>query len=124
MVRVTKSMPCQKDQMGKLFNPASLGAIAETKPNKYTKLFSEGIRVALRLAPFGVSVSIGYDPMTFNHAHLQNLGLIEREDGKWRLSVFGEGFIRAVTDPSLAGGQAAEPGAAPVRGRHAGFSGV
>jgi len=84
-----------------------LVAITETKPNKYTRLFAEAMRLALRVAPFGISVSIGSDLVTFNHAHLQNLGLIEREDGKWRLSVFGDGFIRAVTDPSLVGGQPA-----------------
>lgn len=78
-----------------------LAAIAETKPSTWSRLFGEAVALALQVAPFGISVSLKSDPKTFNHAHLQNLGLIERYDGKWRLTVFGEGFIKAVTDPSL-----------------------
>jgi hypothetical protein len=93
-----------------------LAAIAEGKPNKYTVLFAEAIRIALRLSPFGIRVSFGSDPVTFNHAHLQNLGLIEREEGKWRLSVFGDGFIRAVTDPSLVAAQSTGTGKTDRKG--------
>jgi hypothetical protein len=75
--------------------------IAEEKPTTATRLFSEAVTLALKVAPFGISISLGSDPKTFNHAHLQNLGLIGRYDGKWVLTVFGKGFIEAVTDPSL-----------------------
>jgi hypothetical protein len=78
-----------------------LVAIAEEKPSTVTRLFSEAVTLALKGATFGISISLGSDPQTFNHAHLRNLGLIDRYDGKWQLTVFGEGFIRAVTDPSL-----------------------
>ena len=75
--------------------------IAGEKPTVASKLFAEAVSVAHKMIPFGISVSLGSDPKTFNHAHLQNLGLIERHDGKWGMTVFGIGFIEAVTDPTL-----------------------
>lgn len=78
-----------------------LVAIAETKPTIATRLFAEAVRLAIRFAPFDLPIQLGSDPNTFNHAHLRNLGLIERHDGRWELTVFGKGFIEAVTDPSI-----------------------
>lgn len=75
--------------------------ITEQKPNEVSKLFAHAVKIALGTMPFGISVSLNSDPTTFNHAHLRNLGLINRYDGKWELTVLGEGFIEAVTDPSI-----------------------
>jgi hypothetical protein len=81
-----------------------LAKISGSKPTKFTLLYSEALRLALQTAAFGISISFRSREKTFNHAHLQNLGLIECREGEWRLSIFGEGFIRAVTDPTLEGG--------------------
>ncbi|NEP61173.1 MAG: DUF4393 domain-containing protein [Symploca sp. SIO2G7] len=78
-----------------------LVAITETQPNKWTQMFSEAVTLAFSVTAFGIKVNFNSDPQTFNHAHLQNLGLIERYEGKWKLTIFGEGFIKAVTDPSI-----------------------
>ncbi|NEQ68397.1 MAG: DUF4393 domain-containing protein [Symploca sp. SIO1B1] len=75
-----------------------LVAITEAKPNKWTQMFSETVTLALTAA---FAIHLNYEPQTFNHAHLQNLGLIERHEGKWKLTILGEGFIKAVTDPSI-----------------------
>lgn len=76
--------------------------ISEYKPTKATRLYSEAIKLALSVAPFDIPLTLNSDSNTFNHAHLQNLGLIKLCDGKWELTIFGEGFIEAVTDPSIA----------------------
>ncbi|WP_436716570.1 hypothetical protein U8335_03920 [Roseiconus lacunae] len=75
--------------------------IAEEKPTGASALFAEAISLALRASPFMIPVSLKSAPKTFNHAHLQNLGLIQWHEGRWELTVFGEGFIASVTDPSL-----------------------
>ena len=87
--------------------------ITESRSNdKAEQLFALAVKVARTAAPFlattaGPFTSQLYwslhqtDPTTFNHAHLQNLGLIECHDREWSLTPFGEGFIQAVTDPSL-----------------------
>jgi len=80
-----------------------LVAITEAKPTATSKLFAEAVNVALLAIPvIGGSIPRHRtEPTTFNHAHLRNLGLIDRNDGKWGLTPFGEGFITAVTDPSI-----------------------
>tara|TARA_R110002049_G_scaffold265588_1_gene441713 strand:+ start:72 stop:791 length:720 start_codon:yes stop_codon:yes gene_type:complete len=80
-----------------------LVAITESKPTSTSKLFAEAVNIALLAIPVvgGAIPRHRTDPTTFNHAHLRNLGLIDRYDGKWELTAFGEGFIEAVTDPSL-----------------------
>lgn len=77
--------------------------ITEAKPTATSKLFAEAVNIALLAIPIvgGSIPRYRTEPTTFNHAHLRNLGLIERHDGKWELTPFGEGFIQAVTDPSL-----------------------
>jgi hypothetical protein len=77
--------------------------ITEAKPTPSSKLFAEAIDIALLAIPIlgGSFPRVGSEPTTFNHAHLRNLGLIDRRDGKWELTAFGDGFIEAVTDPSL-----------------------
>ncbi len=75
--------------------------ITEDKPTKVSNLFAEAVRIALDATPIGVSIFLRGDTTTFNHAHLRNLGLIDKFDGKWALTVLGEGFIAAVTDPSI-----------------------
>jgi abortive infection alpha-like protein len=79
-----------------------LVTIAEQKPTPFSKLFAEAVQVALRTMPFAIPVTLNSEPATFNHAHLGNLGLIDQYNDRWGLTVFGEGFIQAVTDPSLA----------------------
>ncbi|MEM9315712.1 MAG: hypothetical protein AAGA95_13890, partial [Pseudomonadota bacterium] len=78
--------------------------------NSTAEHFALAVEVALKAAqvalpgvPVNLSRSSLYrsDSTTFNHAHLQNLGLIEHREGKWDLTNFGEGFIQAVSDPSL-----------------------
>ncbi len=36
---------------------------------------------------------------TFNHIHLQNIGLIQHIDNVWSLTVVGREFLRCVSDP-------------------------
>ena len=45
--------------------------------------------------------SAGVDPRTFSHEHLANLNLIERVEGQWKLTLTGDAFLRAVTDPTV-----------------------
>ena len=78
-----------------------LAEISDQKSSNVSKLFSVAVKVALSSLVFGDLTVINSKPKTFNHAHLQNLGLIQRNEGNWELTVFGEGFIKAVTDPSL-----------------------
>lgn len=75
--------------------------ITEEKPSKISQLFADAVRAALGSMAFGISVSFKSEQSTFNHAHLRNLGLISKQDGRWGLTVLGEGFIQAVTDPSF-----------------------
>jgi hypothetical protein len=77
--------------------------ITEAKPTSSSRLFAEAVNIALLAIPIvgGSFHRFGSEPTTFNHDHLQNLGLIDIRDGKWELTAFGEGFIEAVTDPSL-----------------------
>lgn len=77
-----------------------LVGIVENSSARFTVLFAQAVRVAIKSGPFKVAVGLG-DPTTFSHAHLENLDLIKREAGSWVLTVFGEGFIRAVTDPTM-----------------------
>ncbi len=79
--------------------------ITEGKPSATSKLYSAAVRAAFQATPLLVAGLVLQPPAptTFNHAHLRNLGLIARHDGKWQLTPFGEGFMWALTDPSLEG---------------------
>lgn len=37
----------------------------------------------------------------FHHLHLNNLGLINKVSGKWELTLIGEEFLKAISDPSF-----------------------
>ncbi len=41
------------------------------------------------------------DEIDFNREHLSNLNLIRKRSGQWRLTLFGEEFLKAVADPSF-----------------------
>lgn len=54
-----------------------------------------------RISPFlSDDPSITMDKTTFNHEHLKNLNLIEKQQLRWYISTFGQNFIKAVSDPS------------------------
>lgn len=38
---------------------------------------------------------------SLSHAILSGLNIIEKDDGTWTITIFGEAFIKAVTDPEL-----------------------
>lgn len=77
-----------------------LSKIAERNSNKYVKLSARSLSVALGF--LGASVALRMDEGSdANHEQLERLALIERSDGVWWLTHFGEKFVRAVTDPGL-----------------------
>lgn len=50
----------------------------------------------------GVSFSALLEEDTdFNKEHLKNLNLITKSSGQWRLTLFGEEFLKAVADPAF-----------------------
>jgi hypothetical protein len=49
---------------------------------------------------FGAVSAFG-DSRDFTWVHLEELGLVEWQDGLWRLSIVGRAFIEAVTDPTI-----------------------
>ena len=92
-----------------------LARIADSSPSTATELFAQAMKFAMKAALGTVTGSFprpsmfAGEPTTFNHAHLRNLGLIERREGGWELTTLGEGFIEIVTDPSLELEASAEP---------------
>jgi hypothetical protein len=75
--------------------------IVEQRPTSLTAIFVDTMRAVIRLTPLSFGIEIGAQRTSFNHAHLKNLGLIERQEGRWDFTAFGEGFIEAVSDPGL-----------------------
>ena len=55
----------------------------------------------LIVSTFGISVQFGEEPSDFSREHLERLGLVRLREGRWRLTLFGEEFVRVVTDPSF-----------------------
>ena len=50
----------------------------------------------------GVSFSaLVEEARDFSREHLQNLNLIKKTSGQWRLTLFGEELLKAVADPAF-----------------------
>lgn len=77
-----------------------LAQIAE-EPTNFFAAFTKAIFKGIRVKPLFPMIIGDGDRMTFNQAHLRNLNLIDQYDRVWELTAFGEGFIKAVSDPSL-----------------------
>ena len=59
--------------------------------------------VTVSLSVFGVTLSslLDEDEADFHREHLRNLHLIQKSDGIWTVTLFGEEFLKSVTDPSF-----------------------
>ena len=81
--------------------------LAEIASRKQTPLVETFVRTLAKVTAgaglFGVAISgaIYREPMSFGEAHLSNLGVVTKREGKWELSVIGEAFIKSVSDPSI-----------------------
>ena len=72
-------------------------AIHNYKP--HVKLAAKAFATSISVAGLNFT-GIFDDPSDFSKEHLNRLGLIEKESGKWFLTLFGEEFVKCVTDPS------------------------
>jgi len=78
---------------------ATLSQIAEYSYKPHVKLAAKAFATSISVAGLGI-VGMFEDPSDFSKEHLQRLGLITKESGKWFLTLFGEEFVKSVTDPS------------------------
>jgi hypothetical protein len=68
----------------------------------------------------GVSFSaLVEEASDFSREHLQNLRLIKKTSGQWRLTLFGEEFLKAVADPAFEYIQAEQINSADAKSRAA-----
>ncbi|PZV11490.1 MAG: hypothetical protein DCF22_14445 [Leptolyngbya sp.] len=74
--------------------------IAERSQKEKIKLAVKAITVSLNI--FGITLSaLLEDESDFNREHLRNLYLIQKSEGTWKLTLFGEEFLKSVSDPSF-----------------------
>jgi hypothetical protein len=74
--------------------------IAEKSQKEKIKLAVRAVTVSLNI--LGVSLSaLLEDESDFNREHLRNLHLIQKLEGTWKLTLFGEEFLKSVSDPSF-----------------------
>ncbi len=58
--------------------------------------------LTVSLSIMGISFSqLLEEPADFSREHLERLNLIQKGNGKWMLTYFGEEFVKAVTDPNF-----------------------
>lgn len=65
------------------------------------KAFIRSVSVSIMGVGVSLRNSSPSDPHSFEHEHLRLLNLIENRGGLWFLTLIGEEFIGAVSDPSL-----------------------
>lgn len=74
--------------------------IAQRSQKEKIKLAVRAVTVSLNI--LGVSLSaLLEDESDFNREHLSNLFLIKKSAGAWQLTLFGEEFLKSVSDPSF-----------------------
>lgn len=77
-----------------------LSEIASTRPSNWVAAIS---RELVKLVPGGLAnVIFEAGKKNFSRDHLRRLGVIEVEGGMFSLSILGQEFIKAVSDPTLA----------------------
>lgn len=79
-----------------------LAEVAQSGKDKSRKVKAFVASLTVSVAGFGVSLGdLSRDPYVFEHEHLRLLNLIENRGGVWWLTLIGEEFIGAVSDPSF-----------------------
>lgn len=77
-----------------------LAEIAEKNEKKTMKAYARALTSSISV--FGVSVTaVVGEGSDAHHEYLERLALIEKRDGFWGLTHFGENFVTAVTDPTF-----------------------
>jgi hypothetical protein len=59
------------------------------------------IRIVLETLAFVAGSMDAFTPTSFTDAHLSSMNLIKIDDGKWKLTITGEAFLEAVSDPTI-----------------------
>ncbi|SFR05245.1 protein of unknown function [Poseidonocella sedimentorum] len=77
-----------------------LAQIAEKNAKKTMKAYARALTASVSVFGFGVTTVLG-ESSDAHHEYLDRLGLVEKRDGFWSLTHFGEEFVAAVTDPSF-----------------------
>lgn len=77
-----------------------LAQIAAKNSKKTMKSYARALTASVSVFGIGVSTVMG-EGSDAHHEHLERLALIEKRDGFWGLTHFGEEFVAAVTDPSF-----------------------
>ena len=78
----------------------TLAEIAEESRKDSVKRATRAIVYGLKI--MGVSFSaLVEEASDFSREHLRNLNLIKKTSGQWRLTLFGEEFLKAVADPAF-----------------------
>jgi hypothetical protein len=96
----------------------TLAEIADECKKDSVKKATLSIVYGLRI--MGVSFSaLVEEAGDFSREHLQNLSLIKKTSGQWRLTLFGEEFLKAVADPAFEYIQAEPLNSADAKGRAA-----
>jgi hypothetical protein len=67
----------------------------------------DSVRKATRAVLYGLEImgvsfsTLLEEDTDFNREHLRNLNLVTKSSGQWRLTLFGEEFLKAVADPAF-----------------------
>lgn len=78
----------------------TLAEIAESNKKDSVKKATRALVFGMKI--MGVSFSSLVEEATdFSREHLRNLNLISKRSGQWRLTLTGEGFLKAVADPTF-----------------------
>lgn len=77
-----------------------LSEIADRNSKKSIKAYARALSASVGVFGITVSALIG-EGSDAHHEQLERLALIEKRDGAWGLTHFGEEFVAAVTDPSI-----------------------
>lgn len=88
---------------------ATLAEIGEKTKKDSVKRAVRAFVFHLSIAGVSFSAFVA-DEYDFSTEHLKNLGLIKRDSGQWFLTLIGEEFLKAVSDPTFEKVDA-EPGA-------------
>jgi hypothetical protein len=74
--------------------------IAEKSQKEKIKLAVLAVTLSLNILGASLSALLE-DESDFNREHLRNLHLIQKSEGIWKLTLFGEEFLKSVSDPSF-----------------------
>ncbi len=79
-----------------------LAKIAEENQNLSIKRAAKLLAISIPVLGVGKSLDILLSgPNSFSTEHLERLGVIRLNDASWKLTLYGEEFLKAVTDPSV-----------------------